>query len=62
MKKKNVTRKTVRKRHRLARELEAANPVRNNRPGNVYWDGTGGHTIGEMMVDFLSEFILHFPV
>ena len=72
MKKKNVTRKTVRKRHRLARELEAANevqvrwgmfrlwgkqyfyfePVRNNRPGNVYWDGCGGHTIGEALADF----------
>ena len=27
-------------------------PVRNNRPGNVYWDGSGGPTIGEALADF----------
>lgn len=76
MKQKRVTGKTVRKLHRLARELEAANgvqvrwgmfrlwgkqhfyfePVRNNRPGNVYWAGCGGVTIGEALADFYLHF------
>ena len=31
-------------------------PVRNNRPGDVLWDGCGGPTIGEALADFYLHF------